>query len=215
MKKRLVILFLTLLLTGLFNINKANAAALTWTDWTSTTQGTITSGSSTINVSLQGVTGNLENGDYYYNNANTGYTNPTGSYAGLVPTDFIREWGTGTVKLTFSNPVTNLYMSLVSVGQPGVPVSYVFNAPFTVISAGSNYWGYDHYTTSGNTFTGYEYNGILKFSGTFSTFEFTINDPENWHGFNIAATPAPEPSSMLLGFLSISGILGLRKRKSK
>lgn len=212
MKKKLLILLLSLFLTGLFSIGQANAASVTWTDWSTKNQGIMNFGSTTVNVTLEGLANSLISGDSYYNNSSTGYTNVTGTYGGLAPFDIIQEWDAGNVKLTFSQPVTDLYLSLVSVGRSYMPVSYIFNTPFTVISSGSNVWGYDHYTTSGNTYTGYESNGILKFSGTFTTFEFTIANPEYWHGFNIAATPAPEPSSILLGFLAMTGLLGIRKR---
>lgn len=56
-------------------------------------------------------------------------------------------------------------------------------------------------------FTGYEYNGILKLTGTYDSISFSINPNEYWHGFKVGASaPVPEPGTMiLLGF----GMLGL------
>jgi hypothetical protein len=109
------------------------------------------------------------------------------------------------------------YIALVSVGQPtGNFVTYSFQNPFTVISYGPNYWGYNGYVINGNDITGHEFNGVLKLTGTFNSLSFTVKDPEDWHGFNVGAVSAvPEPSTYLAGItaLGMLGLFGWRNRK--
>src|SRR5579871_3715430 len=38
--------------------------------------------------------------------------------------------------VTFSQPVTNVIMDIVSLGQPGTGTSYTFNTPFTILTIG-------------------------------------------------------------------------------
>lgn len=196
----------------------AQASAVTWTDWSNTSAGTLTFGSSTVNVALAGNPWDLVNGDFYYNNGSTGGTSVSGTYAGLAPSDLIRVYNAGQYTISFDKEVVDPYIALVSVGQGGLGVTYSFDSAFSVVSAGGNYWGYSGYTTSGNNFTGYEYNGILKFTGTYTSLSFTIQNPEYWHGFNVGAAtaaPVPEPE-MYLSLLAGLGALGFvaRRRKS-
>jgi len=189
----------------------------TWIDWSSTTNGTLNLGGTVVNVTMTGNPLDLQNGDYYYNNANTGFTSPTGTYAGLAPSDVIRVNQAGSYTLTFDQTVSDLDMALVSVGRGYLPVTYDFNDSFSVLSSGSNYWGYTGYTTSGDDFTGSEYNGILEFSGSFNSISFTVNDAEHWHGFNFgaASVSVPEPSAIALMGLGLLGFVATRRKIKK
>lgn len=197
-----------------------SAPVVNWIDWSSTSSGTLNIAPNTINVSMTGAPIGLSNGDYYYNNAATGGTAVTGTYAGLMPSDMIQVNGASTFTLTFSSAILNPYIALVSVGQGGYPVTYSFGAPVSVLSAGGNYWGYSGYTVNGNNFTGYEYNGILQLQGSYSSISFSTAPGENWHGFNIGsaavanAVPEPETYAMMLAGLGLLGGLA-RRRKNK
>jgi hypothetical protein len=189
----------------------ATAATPTWVNWSSTATGTL----GDVNVTLSGPAMDLVKGDQYYNNASTGYTSPTGTYAGLNPTDLIQVQNVGTFTLTFDKPVGDLYMALVSVGQGSVPVTYAFNNPFQVVSYGSNYWGYGGFGVSGKSFTGTEYNGILHLSGNFGpnqSLTFEVQQSEYWHGFNVAAVPEPETYAMMLAGLGLMGFIARRRK---
>ena len=198
---------------GLFSTSNAMATTA-WIDWTSTSAGTIDVGGSTANVSLTGTPYNYVDGDYYYNNAQTGGTSASGTYGGLAPTDFIQIVYGGEFTVNFSEAVINPYISLISVGQPSYEVTYSFNNAFSVISYGPNYWGYNGYSVSGNDFTGTEFNGILQFTGSFNSISFVISPNENWHGFNfgVASASVPEPSTL---FLLSAGLLTLVAGRKK
>lgn len=138
MKKLLMFLYAATLIVGI--VGSANATPVNWINWTSTTSGNLTIGSQNVAVSMTGNPLDLVNGDYYYNNAQTGYTASEGTYGGLMPSDLIRVDSIGTYTLTFDSEIINPYISLVSVGRTNSPVSYNFSNPFSVISSGSNYW---------------------------------------------------------------------------
>lgn len=190
-------------------------AATSWIDWQNTTTGTLQLGTTSVGVHLSGPAWDLVNGDTYFNNTATGGTSATGTYAGLAPSDLIRVYNTGTFTLTFDTPVLDPVLALVSVGQPGYGVNYSFDHAFSVVSHGSNYWGYTGYSTSGTTFTGLEFNGVLQFSGQVSSLTFTVQNPEYWHGFNagaVAAVPEPETWGMLLAGAGAVALVRRRRR---
>jgi len=211
--KIIKLLVATSLLTSLNAVS-----ATTWTDWTSTTVGTLGS----ANVSITPIAFGLSSGDSYYNNTNANLTN---TYMNLQPTDLLQVNRSGAVTINFSEEVGSLYMSLVSVGQPHFPVKYEFNDPISVLSYGSNIWSSTSYPNAtsydllGSSFTGREYNGILRIDGSFGpskSLSFAIDRNENWHGFNIGQVSAiPEPSTiaLMLSGLGITGFLAYRRRQ--
>lgn len=192
------------------------SAPANWIDWSSASTGTLTVGSNTINVSLSGSTPHsMEYGDTYYNNFQTGYTAPSGTYLGLAPHDMVRVRQPSTFTLSFSEAIVNPYIALVSVGQPTVAVSYTFSGTVASASAaGSNYWGPGTGSLVGNTFTGMEYNGVLQLSGSYTALTITTATDEYWHGFNVgvAAVPEPETYAMLLAGLGVLGAIGRRRK---
>lgn len=193
----------------------ANASA-SWIDWTSSSAGTLTIGSNVINVTLSGTAPyGIVNGDYYYNNANTGGTAPSGTYQGLAPSDMVQVTPATTFRLTFDQAIVNPYVALVSVGQPGYNVSYTFNGPVASMSTpGSNYWGPGSGSFSGNTFTGAEYNGVLQLSGAYTSMTISTSPYENWHGFNIGAVSAvPEPETYALLLAGLGLVAGIARRR--
>jgi len=212
MKRRIISLSTMALFGSLF----VASAQADWIDWQSTSAGSLTDNGTTFGVSMTGNPYYLIDGDYYYNNASTGGTSATGTYAGLAPSDVIQVVGTGIFTLTFEQEVVNPYMALVSVGQPNYTVTYEFEDAFDVISAGANYWGYGGYSVNGTQFNGNEFNGVLQFTGAFTSISFEIMDREGWHGFNFGTAnveSVPEPSALLLMTAGLIG-LGITRRKA-
>ncbi len=192
-------------------------AAVNWIDWNTVSAGTLNTGSGVTNVTRTGSTPmGLANGDGYYNHSSTGGTSPTGTYAGLMPSDVLQVDAASTFTISFGGAtIINPYIALVSVGNTGRGVTYDFNAPVTVISAGGNQWGYGGYTVGADSLTGYEYNGILRLTGSFTSLTFTTSPNEYWHGFNIGVStaPVPEPAPTALLAAGLLGLAALRARR--
>lgn len=132
--------------------------------------------------------------------------------------------------ITFSQAVIDPYIALISVGNPDYSVMYVFDTAFDVISynaAGTDpqaYWGNGSYDMGftdglGYWFKGYEFSGVLQFTGIHQALGFTVEQNENWHGFTVGAagTVVPEPSTYALmgtGLLAL-GWVSRRRRKQQ
>lgn len=149
------------------------------------------------------------------------YFSPTSPYSPL-PTNqsFIQLIGQSSGTITFGAPVAYPYLALISVGQSGNSITYSFNKPFSVVSDNTSsaaYWGTGSYFTTGNSITGTEFSGVLKFEGTFNSLTFSTGVSENWHGFTVGADDfagdvVPEPTTfalMLSGLIGVAGIARL------
>jgi hypothetical protein len=124
-----------------------------------------------------------------------------------------------TATVTFSSPVSNLYMAMLSVGQRGTPVTFAFNQSFVVDSWGMGFSGSDWNgpgIVSGNSFTGEEFHGVLRFTSPVTTLTFTTNVPEHWQGFTFGAAPVPEPASASLTLVgaALLGAGALSRRRT-
>jgi hypothetical protein len=201
------------------------ASAQTWTSWNS-------AGTNVFNGTLLGTsvtyTGNYAGGQLT-GGGGTDYFSPSGAYTqgGLTApntggnTGFIQLIQPSTGLLTFSSPLSNVYLALISVGQPGYAVSYTFDQPFTVVSNNNTncaYWGCGSYTQSGNTLTGYEFSGTLEFTGAVSSLSISTDPGENWHGFTVGAdavSVTPEPASLVLMGTGLVGVVGFARRRRK
>ncbi|MBU0545190.1 MAG: PEP-CTERM sorting domain-containing protein [Proteobacteria bacterium] len=124
-----------------------------------------------------------------------------------------------TNTVTFSRPVVDPIMAIVSMGQGGLPVTYDFNAPFIVLSEGRGYWGDGTYTLAdGDLLIGRELHAAIQFSGTFSQISWSSTS-ENWHGFTFGiagnAQQVPEPATMLLLGFGLFGLAGISRKFKK
>ena len=129
-----------------------------------------------------------------------------------------------TDTVTFSSPVNNLIMDIVSLGQPGLGTAYTFNTPFTILNIGpSNQFGggTTTLTETGNTLTGHEGDGIIEFAGPISSLSWTgTATPEFWNGFTFGAqspvtSTIPEPATWGLSGIGIILALALQKFRTR
>ena len=128
-------------------------------------------------------------------------------YSGLVNT------------LTFSSPVTNLLMAIGSLGNGNTPGSLVFDRNAVVLSSGRGLFGDGPFSMVGpSTIEGKEGNGMIQFTGTFSSLSWTIPDEEIYMVYNIGITdvgaaPIPEPGTWAAAALLVGGAAFMRWRR--
>jgi len=133
-----------------------------------------------------------------------------------------------TYRVTLSEPIKDPLMAVATLGSSSDSAKYVFDSPFTILSQGvSCCWGPGTLTQNGLELIGWEGSGTLQFLGTYSTFSWTVPDPEYWHGFTFGirtterleptppTSPLPEPASMALMGAGLAGIGLARRRKDK
>lgn len=193
--KKLVIASVALLSVLLMTTASASAAdTIDWVDWTSATGGTLGVATGNIGAVAVGYSGEIfpaaqTSGGINYWIPGTPYLSPTVTNAPPDP-DIIRLSGlssTGVNQVTFSQPVKDPIMAIVSLGQPGVKVRYNFDAPFQVLSCGPGYWGGPGTLVGlpGNVLEGEEGHGVIQFQGTFTSISWTVSPYEYWHGFTL------------------------------
>ncbi len=207
----------------------AFGATIDWTDWTAATPGnpgsavgTITSHGITVSYSGEVGAAQTAGGTDYWNSAPTPYLVPNAP----PDSDIIRLWdGSSNVlnTITFSKPVLNPVMAILSLGQPAYPVRYDFDTPFNVILSGRGHWGGNPagslFEEPGDVLLGIEGHGVIQFPGAISSFSWIDQPGEYWHGFTvgIAGLPGPSavplPNSLLLGAFGLLGLALLRRRR--
>ena len=195
----------------------ARAAVYSYVDWTSanvamgSANGVVTlPDSSTVSVTFEAISSDGAPGKLYgaqvdggtnYWNPTTPYVSPQVENAPPTPDILQLQGGTNeTYRVTLSEPIKDPIMALVSLGQRGLPTTYDFDAPFTIVSQGPGYFGGNDTALEslpGNVLQGSEGSGTIQFIGTFATFSWTVPTPETWHGFTfgIRTTERLEPTA--------------------
>lgn len=222
MKK--ILLEISLVMILFVSASGALAATVDWTDWTSVTSaapgvvGTLNAG--TIDVAFSGQYSFAQtNGGTNFWNPSTPYISSTVSNAPPA-SDIIALGNGGTATITFSQPVLNPLLALVSWNGNTVD----FGVPIQILSYGAGYWGNGTPILNGagtGFFGSGEVHGVIELPGTFSMISFT-HTTEYWHGFTVGieglpgpSTGVPEPATMLLLGSGMVGMVPFVRRKFK
>jgi len=236
--KKIYLRILSLSLGSLLAAAIATPASFSYANWSSATassgagagsaSGTLTVGSTTININYSGdLTSDTQVGA-----GGTNYYTPTGVYTnstvGNTPTNnnilTLSESPAYTDTLTFSAPVVNPILDIVSLGSPGTVVTYTFDSAPVLLSQGVAYWGgcATCLSVSGDSLSGTEGSGVIEFVGTFDEISWTTTGGENWNGFTVgtqglaSVSAAPEPATwtMALGMFGVvGGLIRMGKRE--
>lgn len=196
-----------------------SAGLIDWTDWTDTGNGPgVATGVITslgIDVTFTGDISFLQTGTgtNYWTEVTNPYTGSSVVDNAPTASEMVALNVASTNTITFSSPIVDPVLAIVSLGRNNLPVSYAFDQSFTVLSEGRGYWDDGTYSVSGDTLTGYELHAALQFSGAVSSISWESSPNEYWHGITIGA-PVPEPSTLLFAITGgILGIFGLRRRR--
>lgn len=209
------------------------ASTIDWTTWTShpnaaTVDGTLMVGAMPVSVTYTGEVSFVQlngNGPNYFQPATTFTAPPT--VPNSPPSDIIAIDGTATTHtITFGAAVTDPIMEIVSLGQPGIGTQYAFSLgpgqSVSILNQGpsSAFGGCNTcLSLSGTTLTGHEGDGILQFTGDFTSLSWTGANPEFWNGITFGVTglasATPEPPTWEFVLLAGLGAAFLAARRRK
>lgn len=124
---------------------------------------------------------------------------------------------------SFTSAVTvqNLLILVASLGSPVTQASWTFNQDFDILSdnAGTGYSGLIKTNPSAGDYvlSGTEGHGAIQFTGSFTSFSWSVSAPEAWAAWNLGGTNATAPSGAVPGVGGIAAIagLGLARRRRR
>ena len=123
--------------------------------------------------------------------------------------------------ITFSTAVVNPLLAFNSLGNLTQPnaVTLTFSDAFQLLSdntTAGGAWGTGTNSIVGNTLTGNEFSGLLRFNGTFTSLTFESSGTENWSAFTVGyESEVPEPSTvgLVLTGLFALGVTARRRQR--
>lgn len=144
-------------------------------------------------------------------------TPPTnGDHIGLVGSGSLNQ------SITFSSPVSNIVMTIYSLGANTVPASWDFNQDFVILSdnpgairSGTLGSGLTKSIVGGTyRLSGAEGSGTIQFLGSFTSLDWSVSAPEAWSSWNIGVTSAAPPSAVPFRSGSRNGFRALAFREA-
>lgn len=216
----------------IFSSQSANAAVISWANWTSANSTNAIGSIDDIDLEF---TGNI-NPAAQVNNFGINYWEVNSSVYTASPnvdnppptSDIIRltgGFGTVTQTLNFSAPIQNPVMAILSLGSTNIEVLYDFDQDFEILNSGAGFFGGGILNElSGDILQGFEGHGLIQFNGNLSSISWTIPQGEFWHGFTIGSLPEsppdPDPTSVpepysVLSLLALSVVDTVSEMKGK
>jgi PEP-CTERM motif len=207
---------------------QAKADIINWNTWSSSSTGSMTVGSTPVTVTFSTTNTHADLPNFPSYTPTTTWADGVVVNNAPVSSNGIMQLVGGTSALntlSFSTPLKNPVIAILSLGQAGVPASFVFDETPVFIAGGpSAEFGGKAIVVSGNTVSGNEGSGTVEFLGTFSSITWTNPQFEFYYGFNVgsAALPppppppsVPEPSSLALLSLGGLALAGWRRWKKR
>ena len=182
----------------------ARAGQAVWTDWVHGSTGDVGFATGTLAVVGAPEITVTYTGEVYLvqTNGGTDYWTPADPYIssevtnGPPGTDIIGLVGghTRTNTITFSRPVTNPVMAILSLGDSILQCSYDFDAAFEILSYGPGYYGEPGTLTNlaDDVLFGTEGHGTIRFNGVYTSISWTVPTGECWHGFTVGYYRPPD-----------------------
>jgi hypothetical protein len=176
----------------------AHAEDTAWIDWTTATSttsltGTLALPSGNVKVKFSGpslyFSQTAPGGtDYWASGTPDAYAS-TGEPVGSDILAFVGGTESQVYKVTFSKPVVNPVMAVMSLGRSGAPARYVFSQTPTLLSSGVGYFGgcVTCLSVKKKTLSGTEGHGVVQFVGSYTSISWKQPDSEYWHGVTLGA----------------------------
>jgi hypothetical protein len=181
---------------------EAPAKQHVWADWTAFSAGDQGSAQAVFNINVDGGLSLTYRGELYNAQVDGGlpYWTPSTPYVSVaVPNapaasdNIMLAGGMGSVHtLTFSAPVTNPVVAVMSMGSNDTTTVCRFDNDFDLLSSAPGYYGEGQPLKHlpDNTLSGRESSGAIRFNGTFTTIRWTAVISEPWYGLTVGV-PAP------------------------
>ncbi len=202
----------------------ARADTIDWASWSNVVVGN-TTGAATATFAAVGVTASYT-GEIQQLVPNYPSYGPAGTFNGgtignaPASTDgilrIIGGTATATNTITFSQAVLNPVIAIWSLGQGGIQAQFAFNQAFTIQAGGpTNEYAGSSITSIGNVVYGNEGNGVVQFTGSFTSISWTNPVAENWYGFTagVPVTAVPEPGTYALMLAGLGALAFVARRR--